>query len=241
MAAPVEINRVLLKISGESLAPAGESGVDPEVATGIAEQIARVCRLGIQVAVVVGGGNLIRGANFARMGTNRSTADQMGMLATAINGLALQDALERVGMPTRAMNAVEMNELMEPYIRRRALRHLEKGRCVILAGGTGNPYFTTDTASALRATELGVDAVLKATKVDGIYSADPNKHPDAVRIEAVTYKEALDQDLQVMDRTAFTLCMENDMPIMVFDMFVEGNLERAVKGEPIGTWVTAER
>jgi len=232
---------VLLKISGESLALPGQHGVDPRVVAGIAEQIGRVCRLGVQVAVVVGGGNLIRGASFAEMGTNRATADHMGMLATAINALALQDALERQGVETRALSAIAIHEVMEPYIRRRALRHLERGRVVILAAGTGNPYFTTDTAAALRATELQVDAVLKATKVDGVYTADPHVDPTAERIELATFSEALERDLRVMDRTAFTLCMENDMPIMVFDMFRPGNMERAVKGEPIGTWVVGDR
>ena len=180
----------------------------------------------------------MRGAEFAKMGTNRSTADHMGMLGTAINALALQDGLERAGVETRAACAVEMKTVMEPYIRRRVIRHLEKGRAVVLAGGTGNPYFTTDTAAALRATELGVDAIFKATKVDGIYTADPRKDPTAQRFERLGFREALDRDLQVMDRTAFTLCMENRMPIMVFDMFQTGNMERAVRGEAIGTWVT---
>jgi uridylate kinase len=234
---PRTINRVLLKISGEALARPGESGVDPEVARDLAHDIATAQRLGVEIAVVVGGGNLIRGASFAAMGTNRGTADHMGMLATAINSLALQDALEREGIATRAACAVEMKTVMEPYIRRRAIRHLEKGRVMILAGGTGNPYFTTDTAAALRATELSVDVFLKATKVDGIYTADPHVDPKAEKIELLTYSDALQRNIQVMDRTAFTLCMENDMPIMVFDMFVDGNLERAVRGEDIGTWV----
>jgi uridylate kinase len=236
---PQRIERILLKISGESLGRSG-SGVDPEVVAQVAEQIAQVQRVGVEVAVVVGGGNLLRGAEFAKLGTNRATADHMGMLATAINTLALQDALERAGVATRAASAIEMKTLMEPYIRRRLIRHLEKGRIVILAGGTGNPYFTTDTAAALRATELGVDAIFKATKVDGVYDSDPRKNPAAKRFDTLSYKEALDRNLQVMDRTAFTLCMENDMPIMVFDMFVPGNLARAARGEPIGTWVTAE-
>lgn len=236
---PKDLKRILLKLSGESLARPGESGVDPEVAAEICGQIATVARTGVQVAVVVGGGNLIRGASFALMGTNRATADQMGMLATAINSLALQDALERAGIETRAMSAIAMESMMEPFIRRRAIRHLEKGRVIILAAGTGNPYFTTDTAAALRATELGVDAILKATKVDGIYSADPKIDPAATRFTEITFEEALAKNLQVMDRTAFTLCMENDMPIMVFDMYVPGNMARAVAGEPIGTWVTA--
>jgi uridylate kinase len=237
---PQTINRVLLKISGEALCRPEETGVDPEVARLLAKDIAKARGLGVEIAIVVGGGNLIRGARFAAMGTNRATADQMGMLATAINSLALQDALEREGIETRAACAIEMKTLMEPYIRRRAIRHLERKRVLILAGGTGNPYFTTDTAAALRATELSVDVFLKATKVDGIYTADPMKDPTAERIEQIGYAEALDRDLRVMDRTAFTLCMENDMPIMVFNLFEEGNLERAVRGEDIGTWVVGD-
>ncbi len=231
------IRRVLLKISGESLARQGEIGLEPEVVAGVAAQIAAVRRLGVEIAVVVGGGNLVRGAKFAQAGTNRATADQMGMLATAINCLALQDALERKGVDTRVASAVEIETLMEPYIRRRVIRHLEKGRIVILACGTGNPFFTTDTAAALRATELGCDAVFKATKVDGVYTADPKRDPSATKIPILTYADALQRNLQIMDRTAFTLCMENNMRIMVFDMFVPGNLERAVRGESIGTWV----
>lgn len=238
---PARVSRLLLKISGEGLARPGEHGVDPEVVEETAREIAAVRAVGVEVAVVVGAGNLIRGAEFARRGTNRSTADHMGMLGTAINTLALQDALERLGHQTRAASAVEMKTVMEPYIRRRVIRHLEKGRVVILAGGTGNPYFTTDTAAALRATELGVDAVFKATKVDGIYTADPKKDPGAKRLPLLTFQDALDQNLEVMDRTAFTLCMENAMPIMVFDMFVKGNLERAARGEDIGSWVVGSR
>ena len=232
------IRRILLKLSGESLGKDG-NGVDPDVCAVMAESIAKVQRLGVEIAVVVGGGNLLRGAEFARRGTNRASADHMGMLATAINTLALQDAMERAGIETRAASAIEMKTLMEPYIRRRIMRHLEKGRVVILAGGTGNPYFTTDTAAALRATELSVDAILKATKVDGVYTADPKKDPSATRYDRLTFREAIDKELQVMDRTAFTLCMENNMPILVFDMNVDGNMERAVRGEDIGTWVTA--
>ena len=215
----------------------GGAGVSPNVVAQVAEQIARVHRLGVEVAVVCGGGNLMRGAEFAKLGTNRTTADHMGMLGTAINALALQDGLERAGVETRAACAVEMKTVAEPYIRRRVIRHLEKGRAVVLAGGTGNPYFTTDTAAALRATELGVDAIFKATKVDGVYTADPEKDPTAERFDTLSFREALDRDLKVMDRTAFTLCMENHMPIMVFDMFTPGNMERAVRGEAIGTWV----
>ncbi|MCC7062478.1 MAG: UMP kinase [Planctomycetes bacterium] len=233
---PKHIKRILLKISGESLGEEG-GGVAPAVVAQVAAQIARVQRLGVEVAVVVGGGNLLRGAEFAKLGTNRATADPLGMLATAINALAMQDALERASVETRAACAVEMKTMMEPYIRRRVIRHLEKGRVVILAGGTGNPYFTTDTAAALRATELGVDAIFKATKVDGVYTADPAKDPQATKFKQISFQEALARDLRVMDRTAFTLCMENRMPIMVFDMFVEGNMERAVRGDDIGTWV----
>ena len=233
---PTRIRRILLKISGESLGEDG-SGVAPAVVARVAQQIASVHALKVEVAVVVGGGNLLRGAEFSKLGTNRATADHMGMLATAINTLAMQDALERAGVATRAACAVEMKTVMEPYIRRRVIRHLEKGRVVILAGGTGNPYFTTDTAAALRATELGVDAIFKATKVDGVYSADPKKDKRATKFARIGFQEALDRDLRVMDRTAFTLCMENKMPIMVFDMFVEGNMERAVRGQDIGTWV----
>src|SRR5262245_46385881 len=233
---PRHIKRILLKISGESLGEDG-AGVAPAVVAQVAQQVARVHRLGVEVAVVIGGGNLLRGAEFAKLGTNRTTADHMGMLATAINTLALQDALERAGVETRAACAVEVKTMMEPYIRRRAIRHLEKGRVVVLAGGTGNPYFTTDTAAALRATELGVDAIFKATKVDGVYTADPNKDKTAKKFAQISFQEALARDLRVMDRTAFTLCMENCMEVMVFDMFVEGNMERAVRGERIGTWV----
>ena len=233
---PRKVRRILLKISGESLGDDG-AGVSPTVVAQVAQQIARVHHLGVEVAVVIGGGNLLRGAEFAKLGTNRATADHMGMLATAINTLALQDALERAGVETRAACAVEVKTMMEPYIRRRAIRHLEKGRVVVLAGGTGNPYFTTDTAAALRATELGVDAIFKATKVDGVYTADPNKDKSARKFDRLSFQEALARDLRVMDRTAFTLCMENRMPIMVFDMFVEGNMERAVRGDHIGTWV----
>ncbi len=234
---PTRINRMLLKISGESLSIKGESGLDAAAIDRIAGQIAKLPAHGVEIAIVVGGGNFIRGAQIAKMGTIRATADQMGMLATAINCLALQDALERRGIETRAASAVQMPTFMEPYVRRRADRHLARGRVVLLACGTGNPYFTTDTAAALRATELSVDVFLKATKVDGIYTADPHVDPKAEKIELLTYSDALQRNIQVMDRTAFTLCMENDMPIMVFDMFVEGNLERAVRGEDIGTWV----
>ena len=238
---PASIRRVLLKVSGESLGDPAHGGLEPDIVSRVASEISAARQGGeLEVAVVVGAGNLIRGAEWARCGTARATADQMGMLGTAINCLALQDALERQGVETRAASAMEMKTFMEPYIRRRAMRHLEKGRVVILAGGTGNPFFTTDTAAALRATELDVDVILKATKVDGVYTADPKLDPTAEKIPELTFKAALDRDLRVMDRTAFTLCMENRMPIMVFDMFEDGNLARAARGEPIGTWVIPE-
>ena len=236
---PSRIHRILLKISGESLTRRGELGLDPDEIAGVSKQIKAVAEQGVEIALVVGGGNLMRGAVLAKAGVNRATADSMGMLATAINCLALQDGIEREGIETRAMSAVHMNSFMEPYVRRRADRHLTRGRVVLLACGTGNPYCTTDTAAALRATELGVDALLKATKVDGVYTADPNKDPSAKKFDRLTFREALDKDLQVMDLTAFTMCRENDMPIMVFDLFKEGNLQRAVRGEKIGTWVTS--
>lgn len=238
-AGPSRIHRILLKISGESLARRGELGLEPEEIAGISGQIKAVAEQGVEIALVVGGGNLMRGAALAKAGVNRSTADSMGMLATSINCLALQDGIERLGIETRAMSAVHMNSFMEPYVRRRADRHLTRGRVVLLACGTGNPYCTTDTAAALRATELGVDALLKATKVDGVYTADPKTDPTAKKFERLTFREALDKDLKVMDLTAFTMCQENDMPIMVFDLFQPGNLQRAVRGENIGTWVTS--
>ena len=237
---PTRINRMLLKISGESLSIKGEGGLDAAAIDRIAGQIAKLPAHGVEIAIVVGGGNFIRGAQIARMGTHRATADQMGMLATAINVLALQDALERRNVETRAASAVEMPTFMEPYVRRRVDRHLARGRVVLLACGTGNPYFTTDTAAALRAAELSADVLFKATKVDGVYTADPELDPSAEKIPQMTFREALQRNLRVMDQTAFTLCMENDMPIMVFNLFEDGNLQRAVKGEPIGSWVVGE-
>jgi uridylate kinase len=234
---PRQIKRILLKISGESLGEGG-SGVSPHTVAAVAEQIAAVHRLGVEVAIVCGGGNLMRGAAFAKMGTNRTTADQMGMLGTAINALALQDGLERAGVETRAACAVEMKTVMEPYIRRRVIRHLEKGRAVVLAGGTGNPYFTTDTAAALRATELGVDAIFKATKVDGIYTADPTKDPDAKRYRRISFDKVLAEKLNVMDATAIVMCRDNHLPIRVFDLSEPKALSGLVKGEDIGTLVT---
>lgn len=231
--------RILLKLSGEALLGKLEYGVDPEVVVFVAEQVKAVTALGVQVGIVVGGGNIFRGmAAATATGMDRATADYIGMLATAMNGLALQDALERVGVPTRVMTAIDMNEVAEPYIRRRAVRHLEKGRVVVFVAGTGNPYFTTDTAAALRAVEIGAQVVLKATKVDGVYDKDPVKHPDAKRFPAITYGQVLVDGLRVLDAAAVSLCMENDLPIVVFDLDAHENILRAVRGEPVGTLIS---
>jgi uridylate kinase len=228
-------HRVLLKLSGEALMGDRQYGIDPEIVRGIAAQVAAARREGIEVAVVVGGGNIFRGVAAAASGMDRATADYMGMLATAMNGLALQDALEQAGCPTRVMSAIAMNEIAEPYIRRRAVRHLEKGRVVVLVAGTGNPYFTTDTAATLRAVELAAEVILKATRVDGVYDADPEKHPGATRFAQIGYTELLASRLEALDATAVSLAMDNDMPIVVFDMTQPGNILRAVRGETIGT------
>jgi uridylate kinase len=235
-AAAPKYRRVLLKISGEAFSGT-ETGVDVHTTEDMARQIAQVHGDGVSVAVVVGGGNIWRGKVHEEAGMDRATADYMGMLATVINALALQDALERIGVPSRVQTAIAMHQIAEPYIRRRAIRHLEKGRVVIFAAGTGNPYFTTDTTAALRAVEVGAEAILKATKVDGIYSADPKKHPDATRFEQLAYLEVLQRGLEVMDNTALTLCMDNNLPIIVFDMAAAGNIRRVVWGESIGTLV----
>ncbi|MEI8138744.1 MAG: UMP kinase [bacterium] len=234
-----KFKRVLLKLSGEVL-QSKKSGlsIDPEVLVGFARQIKAVRRTGVEIAIVVGGGNIFRGQVGETRGIDRNTGDYMGMLATVINALALQDALEKEGVDTRVQTAIEMRQVAEPFIRRRALRHLSKGRVVIFGGGTGNPYFSTDTAAALRASELDVDALLKATKVDGIYSADPVKNPKAKRYSRISYQEAIAKQLKVMDAAAFSLCMENDIPIIVFDFFKPGNLGKVVAGESIGTLVT---
>jgi uridylate kinase len=228
--------RVLLKISGEAFGGT-ESSVDAVTTAWMAEQIAEVSRAGVSVAVVVGGGNIWRGKAHEAGGMDRATADYMGMLATVINALALQDALERIGVASRVQTAIQMQQIAEPYIRRRAIRHLEKGRVVIFGAGTGNPYFTTDTTAALRAVELGAQAILKATKVDGIYSADPMRDLTATRFTSIDYLEVLQRGLEVMDSTALTLCMDNGLPIVVFNMNVAGNIRRVVFGEPIGTIV----
>ena len=233
-------HRVLLKLSGEALMGDRQYGIDPEVVRGIAAQVAEARRDGIEVAVVVGGGNIFRGVAAASAGMDRATADYMGMLATAMNGLALQDALEQAGCPTRVMSAIGMNEIAEPYIRRRGVRHLEKGRVVVLVAGTGNPYFTTDTAATLRAVELGAEVILKATRVDGVYDADPEKHPGATRFSRIGYTELLASRLEALDATAVSLAMDNEMPIVVFDMTQPGNILRAVRGEAIGTRIGSE-
>jgi uridylate kinase len=231
--------RVLLKLSGEALMGEQQFGIDPAVTTQIGKEIAEIQALGIQTAIVIGGGNLFRGLAASAKGMDRATADYMGMLATVINGLALQDALEHVGVPTRVVTAIEMRAVAEPFIRRRAIRHMEKGRVVVFAAGTGNPYFTTDTAAALRAMEMKADVILKGTKVDGIYTADPMIHPDATKFESISYLNVLERGLKVMDATAISLCMDNKLPIVVFNLRTPGNLRRAVLGETVGTTVTA--
>lgn len=233
--------RVVVKLSGEALVGDGEFGIDPEVLDRVAAELKGAYQLGTEIAVMMGGGNIFRGLAGARRGMNRVTADLMGMLGTVINGLALRDALEAHGMPTRVQSAIEMHQVAEPYIRGRAIRHLEKGRVVVFCAGSGNPFFTTDTPAALRAAEIGADILIKATRVDGIYSADPEVDPTARRFETISYLEVLNMGLQVMDNTAITLCMDNRLPLLVLDLFTEGNLARAVSGEPVGTLVTDER
>ncbi len=232
--------RILLKLSGEALAGQQGYGIDPEIIGSIASEIKEVIGLGVQVALVIGGGNIFRGVAAASRGMDRASADYMGMLATVMNSLALQDALEKVGVVTRVQSAIEMQEVAEPYIRRRAVRHLEKGRVVIFGAGTGNPYFTTDTAASLRAMEIGAEVILKATKVDGVYSADPAKVKDAVKFPSLTYLDVLKKGLQVMDATATSLCMDNNLPIVVFDLTAAGNIKKVVLGESIGTVVKGE-
>ena len=229
--------RVLLKLSGEALAGDQGYGIDPKVVDDLAEQILPIVRDGVQLATVVGGGNIFRGLAGSAEGMDRAQADYIGMLATVMNALALQDAFERHGIFSRVQSAINMQEVSEPYIRRRAMRHLDKGRVVILAAGTGNPYFTTDTTAALRACELDVDCLMKATKVDGVYDSDPVTNPDAKKFERITYMEVLSRGLHVMDATATSLCMDNDMPMIVFDLTEPGNISRALKGENVGTTV----
>jgi len=236
-AAEPRYTRILLKLSGEALLGSRQYGVDPEVCAFIAQQVATVHGRGIQVGIVVGGGNIFRGLAAAAKGMDRATGDYIGMLATVMNGLALQDAIEKMGLPTRVMSAIAMNEVAEPYIRRRAVRHLEKGRVAIFVAGTGNPYFTTDTAAALRAIEIGAQVLLKATKVDGVYDADPMKVPGARRYERLEYADMLRDQLKVIDAAAVSLCMENDLPIVVFDMDEPDNIARVAAGEPVGTYI----
>ena len=237
MAKDVKYKRVLLKLSGESFGSEGSGGINLVEVERIAGRIKSAARTGAQLALVVGGGNIVRGAQFSLAGAERAAADYMGMLGTVINGMALQLSLEHVGVETRLLSAIWMQQVAEPYIRRRCIRHLEKGRVVLLVGGTGNPHFTTDTTAALRATEIGADVLLKATKVDGIYSADPMKDKSATRYDQISYLDMLQKQLKVMDLTAVSLCMDHHMPVVVFDMKKEGNIEKAIRGERIGTLV----
>ena len=232
--------KILLKLSGEALMGDQEFGISSDVITSYAKQIKEIVDLGVEVSIVIGGGNIFRGLSGAAQGVDRVTGDHMGMLATVINSLALQNSIEKLGVPTRVQTAIEMPKVAEPFIKRRAQRHLEKGRVVIFGAGTGNPYFTTDTAAALRAIEMETDVVIKATKVDGIYDKDPVKYPDAKKYETVTYNEVLAKDLKVMDATAISLCRENKLPIIVFNSLDEGNLKKVVMGEHIGTTVVAD-
>jgi uridylate kinase len=234
-----QYRRVILKLSGEALGGERDYGIDFEVVRRVAKQVKQVHEMGVEVALVVGGGNIFRGQAAAERGFDRTTGDYMGMLGTVINALALQEGLEQIGMPARTMTAIQMPQVAEPYIRRRAVRHLEKGRVVVLAGGSGNPYFTTDTTAALRAVELEADVVMKATKVDGIYTSDPLRDPSATKLPRLDYMEVLNRGIEVMDNTALTLCMDNGVPIVVFDLLMEGNLERVIMGEEIGTLVGA--
>lgn len=230
--------RVLLKLSGEALQGEQGYGIDPKVISEIASQIAKIVDGGIELAITVGGGNIFRGLAGAASGMDRAQADYIGMLATIMNALALQEGLERAGVFTRVQSAISMQEVAEPYIRRKAIRHLEKGRVVIFAGGTGNPYFTTDTTAALRACEINAEAILKATQVDGIYDSDPRTNPDATKFDEISYMEVLSRELHVMDSTATTLCMDNDIPIIVFNLHKPGNIDRVLKGEHVGTTVS---
>jgi uridylate kinase len=232
--------RVLLKLSGESLAGDQGYGIDPQTINSIAREVREVVAQGVQLSLVIGGGNIFRGLAASSKGMDRASADYMGMLATMINSLAMQDALEKIGVATRVQSAIAMQEVAEPYIRRRAVRHLEKGRVVIFGAGTGNPYFTTDTAASLRAMEINAQAILKGTKVDGVYSADPKKDPNAVKLPKLSYIDVLNMGLQVMDATATSLCMDNNLPIIVFDLTTEGNIIKVINGEEIGTIVQGD-
>jgi uridylate kinase len=230
--------RIMIKLSGEALAGEGEYGIDGERIITVAKEISQIHKMNLEVAIVIGGGNIFRGVKGVQTGIERATADYMGMLATIMNALALQAACEKEGLFTRVQSAIEINAIAEPYIRRRAVRHLEKKRVVIFGGGTGNPYFTTDTTASLRAVEVGCDIILKATKVDGVYTADPKKDPNAKRFEQISFSESIVRRLGVMDQTALSLCMENDMPIIVFDIFKKGNLLKLVEGQRVGTLIS---
>ena len=239
MPPPPVYKRILLKLSGEALMGEQQFGIDPNITSSIAADIAEIQALGVEVGIVIGGGNIFRGVAASAKGMDRATGDYMGMLATVINALAMQDALEQNGVLTRVVTAIEMRAVAEPFIRRRAIRHLEKGRVVIFAAGTGNPYFTTDTAAALRAMEIKAEAILKGTKVDGIYTADPMLDPTATKYQAISYLQVLERQLKVMDATAISLCMDNKMPIVVLDLNEPGSMRRAIMGEPVGSLVTA--
>jgi len=239
--AKIKYKRVILKVTGELLSGTQGYGIDGKMVRAFAEEIKEIKEMGCEMALVIGGGNIFRGIELSEGGMDRASADTMGMLATVLNSLALQDALEKIGVFTRVMSAIDMRQVAEPYIRRRATRHLEKGRVVIFAGGTGNPYFTTDTTASLRAMEIGAEVILKATKVKGVYDADPFKHADAKKYGRLTYIEVLNKELKVMDSTAISLCMDNHLPIIVFNIMEKGNIKRVVCGEEIGTLVSAGR
>lgn len=236
----IKFKRVLLKLSGESLEGEQGFGISSEVLDFFSEEVKKVHNAGVELGIVIGGGNIYRGLSAAKQGIDRATGDQMGMLATMINSLALQNAIERIGVQTRLMSAIKMEEIAEPYIRRRAIRHLEKGRVVILGAGTGHPYFSTDTAASLRAVEIGADVIIKGTRVDGVYDSDPEKNPNAIKYEKISYLDILKKNLRVMDLTAVSLCQENNLPMMVFNMDVPGNLLKLVQGEAIGTFINNE-
>lgn len=236
----IKFKRVLLKLSGESLEGEQGFGISSEVLDFFSEEVKKVHDAGVELGIVIGGGNIYRGLSAAKQGIDRATGDQMGMLATMINSLALQNAIERIGVQTRLMSAIKMEEIAEPYIRRRAIRHLEKGRVVILGAGTGHPYFSTDTAASLRAVEIGADVIIKGTRVDGVYDSDPEKNPNAIKYEQISYLDILKKNLRVMDLTAVSLCQENNLPMMVFNMDVPGNLLKLVQGEAIGTFINNE-
>lgn len=237
----LKYNKILLKLSGEALQGSDGYGISSKALEAISEELAEVSGLGAEIAIVIGGGNIFRGVKGAETGIDRSTGDYMGMLATVINALALQDSLEKNGILTRVQTALEIKQVAEPYIRRRAIRHLEKGRVVIFAAGTGNPFFTTDTAATLRALEISADLILKATKVDGVYDKDPMKHKDAVRFKELTYMEVLQKELKIMDATAISLCMQGNIPIIVFNLFERGNIKKVIMGEEIGTKVRSDK